>query len=93
MEFEPNDTRLWARIRRQVNDYLFKLFTAGALRGATPQDAYFVHCDGTTTSLADREAGRVIVDIGLAPVRPARFIVVRVVHDAGGLRPVAPDAA
>ena len=88
--YEANDTRLWARVRREINDYLFKLFAAGVLRGRSPQEAYVVRCDESTTSPADRDAGRLNIDIGMAAVRPARFIIVRYQHDAGGLRALSP---
>lgn len=81
---EPNGPPLWTRIRREVNDHLFKLFKAGALRGASPQDAYFLKCDAETTPPEARERGQVCVTVGIAPLVPAEFIVVRLVGDAAG---------
>jgi hypothetical protein len=82
---EPNGPALWTRIRREVNDYLFKLFRAGALRGAAPQEAYFLKCDDETTSGAARERGEVCVLVGVAPVVPAEFIVVRLRGGTAGV--------
>jgi phage tail sheath protein FI len=76
---EPNDRLLWARIRRQLNTFLETLFRSGALKGASPAEAFFVRCDGTNNTPADRDAGRVIVEIGLAPAVPAEFVVARLV--------------
>ena len=83
---EPHDVWLWARIRREVNDYLFKLFRQGALKGATPQEAYFLKCDDETTPTALRDLGHVVVELGLAPIVPAEFIIVRFVYSEHGLR-------
>ncbi len=82
---EPNAPELWARIRREVNDYLFKLFRAGALRGATPQEAYFLRCDDETTPAAVRDRGEVCVMVGIAPVVAAEFLIVRLVHGAAAV--------
>jgi Bacteriophage tail sheath protein len=83
---EPHDVLLWARIRREVNDYLFKLFGKGALKGTTPQEAYFLKCDEETTPPALRDLGQVVVEVGLAPIVPAEFIIVRFVYGEDGLR-------
>ncbi|SPE35056.1 Phage tail sheath protein FI (fragment) [Candidatus Sulfopaludibacter sp. SbA3] len=87
---EPNTTQLQGRIRREVNDYLYKLFCQGALQGASPEEAYYLKCDSRTTSPTDREEGRVIVEMGLAPVVPNEFIVVRLIHGAGGVTMAGP---
>lgn len=86
---EPHDVWLWARIRREVNDYLFKLFRQGALKGTTPQEAYFLKCDDETTPPFMRERGQVVVEVGLAPIVPAEFIIVRYVYGEDGLRAVS----
>lgn len=83
---EPNGPPLWARVRRQVNDYLYKKFTAGALQGETPPDAYFIKCDEETTPPDARERGELWVRVGIAPVVPGEFIVVRLVHSAAGVQ-------
>jgi hypothetical protein len=81
--FEPNETRLWVRIQRELTTYLTKLLSDGALKGATPQQAFFVKCDTETNPPGLREVGQVVTEIGLAPLAPAEFIVVRIIHRAG----------
>ena len=76
---EPNDRFLWARIRRELNTYLDVLFRAGALKGASPAEAYYVRCDATNNTAADGDEGRVVAEIGLAPAIPAEFIIARLV--------------
>jgi phage tail sheath protein FI len=81
--FEPNETRLWVRIQRELTTYLTKLLRDGALKGATPEQAFFVKCDKETNPPELREVGQVVTEIGLAPLAPAEFIVVRIIHRAG----------
>jgi phage tail sheath protein FI len=81
--FEPNETRLWVRIQRELTTYLTKLLRDGALKGATPEQAFFVKCDTETNPPGLREVGQVVTEIGLAPLAPAEFIVVRIIHRAG----------
>jgi phage tail sheath protein FI len=76
--FEPNDRRLWANIRRTVEDFLLVLWRDGALMGATPEQAYFVRCDRTTMTQNDIDNGRLICLIGIAPVKPAEFVIFRI---------------
>jgi phage tail sheath protein FI len=83
---EPNDPKLWARIRREVNAYLFALFNQGALKGNTPQEAFFLKCDAETVSAGSREQGAVVVEIGLAAAAPAEFIIFTFVCDSAGPR-------
>ena len=75
--FEPNDRATWAAIRRDVGDFLKRLWRAGALMGATPEQAFFVKCDRETNPPEVVEAGQVVTVVGLAPVRPAEFVVFR----------------
>ena len=82
--FESNDPRLWSRIRDRVNGYCYELFQRGALKGPTAADAFFVKCDAETNPPATRDLGEVKTEIGLAPLRPAEFIVVRVTQSAAG---------
>lgn len=82
---EPNQPLLWVRIRRELTAYLDGLFTAGALRGATPAEAFFVTCDSTTNTAEVIAAGRVETRIGLALTKPAEFIHVHIRHDADGV--------
>ncbi|MFP5284184.1 MAG: phage tail sheath family protein [Thermoanaerobaculia bacterium] len=83
--FEPHDTRLWNRITRELTTYFEGLFRAGALKGRTAAEAFFVKCDGETNPPEVREAGRVVTVIGLAPSLPNEFVVVRIIHGASGV--------
>ncbi len=81
--FEPNEPRLWVRIQRELNTYFGKLLRDGALKGASPSEAFYVKCDLETNPSELREVGQVVTEIGLAPLVPAEFIVVRIIHRAG----------
>jgi len=76
--FEPNNQRLWANIRQTVEDFLLVLWRDGALLGDKPEDAYFVRCDRTTMTQNDLDNGRLICLIGIAPVKPAEFVIFRI---------------
>ena len=76
--FEPNDEPLWARVRGQVEEFLFARWRDGALAGTTPGDAFFVRCDRSTMTQDDLEKGRLVCLVGVAPVRPAEFVIFRV---------------
>jgi hypothetical protein len=76
--FEPNGPRLWGNIRQMVEDFLLVLWRDGALLGDKPEDAYFVRCDRTTMTQNDLDNGRMICLIGMAPVKPAEFVIFRV---------------
>jgi len=82
--FEPNDEALWARARRSVNDFLTGLWMDGMLQGATKEQAFFVRCDRTTMTQADLDNGRFIMLIGIAPVKPAEFVIFRIGQYTGG---------
>ncbi|MFE7412512.1 phage tail sheath family protein [Streptomyces laurentii] len=75
--FEPNDDALWARIRRTVAAFLVNEWRKGALFGLTPDEAFYVKCDRETNPAESVDAGQVICEIGVAPVRPAEFVVFR----------------
>jgi uncharacterized protein len=81
--FEPNTPRLWMRIQREMSVYMSKLWQAGALKGETSDQAFYIKCDAETNPQEEREAGKVVTEIGLAPTCPAEFIVVRIIHRAG----------
>jgi uncharacterized protein len=83
--FEPNDPRLWARIGRELTAYFVDLFRRGALKGRSPQEAFYVKCDAEINTPAVREAGMVVTEIGLAPSLPYEFVVVRVIQSASGV--------
>jgi phage tail sheath protein FI len=76
--FEPNGPRLWANIRRSVEDFLTVLWRDGALLGDTPEQAFFVRCDRSTMTQNDLDNGRLICLIGVAPVKPAEFVIFRI---------------
>ena len=76
--FEPNGERLWANVRRTVEDFLFNEFQSGALLGTKPEQAYFVKCDRSTMTQNDLDNGRLICLIGVAPLRPAEFVIFRI---------------
>ncbi|MER5747011.1 phage tail sheath family protein [Streptomyces sp. NPDC002225] len=82
--FEPNDDALWARIRRTVSAFLVNEWRKGALFGLTPEEAFFVKCDRETNPPESIDAGQVICEIGVAPVRPAEFVVFRLSQLTGG---------
>jgi phage tail sheath protein FI len=76
--FEPNDTRLWARLRDAVTNFLTTQWRAGALFGNKPEEAFFVRVDETNNTEDDRANGRLNILVGIAPVRPAEFIVFQI---------------
>jgi uncharacterized protein len=82
--FEPNDQRLWGRVKRTINSFLLRVWRDGALFGATPDQAFFVKCDEENNPPEVRDAGQLIVDIGIAPVKPAEFVVFRIAQFSGG---------
>jgi phage tail sheath protein FI len=85
--FEPNDEPLWARVRRSITNFLTLVWRNGALQGAKPEQAFFVKCDQTTMTQTDIDEGRLIVIIGVAPVKPAEFVIIRI-----GLWSAPPEA-
>lgn len=82
--FESNDLDLWERIRRTITAFLLRLWRDGALFGATPEQAFYVKCDEETNPPEQVEAGQVTVEVGIAPVRPAEFVVFRLAQLTGG---------
>ncbi|MGW7127083.1 phage tail sheath subtilisin-like domain-containing protein [Streptomyces bobili] len=82
--FEPNDHALWARIRRNVSAFLVNEWRSGALFGARPEDAYYVKCDEETNPPESVDVGRVICEIGIAPVKPAEFVIFRLAQFSSG---------
>lgn len=76
--FENNDHRLWAKVRRTVEDFLYNEWKSGHLFGEKPEEAYFVRCDLSTMTQNDLDNGRLICLIGVAPVRPAEFVIFRI---------------
>ena len=76
--FENNGPQLWDNVRRTVEDFLFNEWKMGALLGDKPEKAYFVRCDRSTMTQNDLDNGRLICLIGVAPVRPAEFVIFRI---------------
>ena len=76
--FEPNDEALWAKIRRTIAAFLVMEWRAGALFGATPDEAFYVKCDRETNPAEGIDAGQVVCEVGIAPVKPAEFVIFRI---------------
>lgn len=75
--FEPNDQYLWESVRRTVSAFLRMVWRSGALMGATADEAFYVKCDEENNPPESRDAGNLVVEIGLAPVKPAEFVIFR----------------
>ena len=82
--FEPNDDALWARIRRTISAFLVNEWRRGALFGITPDEAFFVKCDRETNPAESIDAGQVVCEVGVAPVKPAEFVIFRLAQISGG---------
>jgi hypothetical protein len=79
--FEPNDATTWLKVKAMIESYLYGLWERGALAGPTPESSYFVNVGlGKTMTAQDILEGRMIVEIGVAAVRPAEFIILRFSH-------------
>ena len=76
--FEPNSTELWDRVTRTIETFLSTCWRDGALAGSTPSEAFFVECGPTTMTQDDIDNGRLICQIGIAPVKPAEFVIFRI---------------
>ena len=72
--FEPNDEKLWIQLRIAATNFLTRVWSDGALFGSTPAQAFYVKCDSETNPPEVIEAGQVICEIGIAPVKPAEFV-------------------
>jgi uncharacterized protein len=83
--FEPNDIDLWAKIRRTIASFLVTEWRKGALFGASPVDAFYVKCDDETNPAEGIDLGQVVCEIGVAPVKPAEFVVFRMSQFSGGV--------
>src|SRR5204862_782441 len=82
--FEPNDDALWARIRRTIAAFLVMEWRKGALFGLTPDEAFYVKCDRETNPAEGIDAGQVVCEVGVAPVKPAEFVIFRLAQVSGG---------
>ncbi|HIA03552.1 MAG TPA: phage tail sheath family protein [Myxococcales bacterium] len=76
--FEPNDHRLWKRVTRDISAFLLRLWRQGALFGKTPEEAFYIKCDEETNPPEVVDAGQLIVEIGMCPVKPAEFVIFRI---------------
>jgi len=82
--FEPNDQTLWMQLRRDASAFLTRVYMTGALFGATAKDAFYVKCDSENNTRETIDAGQVIVEIGIAPTKPAEFVIFRISQWAPG---------
>lgn len=76
--FEPNEESLWLALRRSISDFLYAEWQSGALQGARAEQAFFVACDRTTMTQNDLDNGRLVIEIGIAPLKPAEFVIFRI---------------
>jgi phage tail sheath protein FI len=82
--FEPNDSRLWTQLKISATNFLTRVWRDGALFGSNPSEAFYVKCDSETNPPDVVEAGQVVVEIGISPVKPAEFVIFRISQFAGG---------
>ena len=82
--FEPDDVPLWKSIKRDITAFLTLLWRDGALMGRTPDEAFFVQCDEETNPPEVVDAGQVVVVVGMAPVKPAEFVIFRISQTSAG---------
>ncbi|MGH9125317.1 MAG: phage tail sheath family protein [Acidimicrobiales bacterium] len=76
--FEPNDVTLWEGVSRTLNGFLTGLWRSGALFGTSPDQAFYVKCDSETNPPQSIDEGKLVVEVGLAPVKPAEFVIFRI---------------
>jgi phage tail sheath protein FI len=76
--FEPNDPTLWKRVTRDISAFLLRLWRQGALFGQTPEEAFYVKCDEETNPPEVIDAGQVVIEVGMCPVKPAEFVIFRI---------------
>lgn len=81
--FEPNAPELWSKVRRNVGAFLTTVWASGALLGNTPEQAFYVRCDETVNPAEVRDLGQLVVEVGVAMVRPAEFVIFRISQWAG----------
>jgi phage tail sheath protein FI len=82
--FQPNTPKLWANVRQTVNNFLLSEWKQGKLQGARAQQAFFVKCDSSTMTQNDIDNGRVILLVGVAPQKPAKFVTIRINQRTAG---------
>jgi phage tail sheath protein FI len=91
LAFEPNNPSLWDRMLERLRGFCYELYVRGALKGTSPEEAFFLKCDAEVNPPQVREEGKVVCEIGLAPAAPAEFIVIRLTRVAGGTFTAALD--
>jgi phage tail sheath protein FI len=84
--FEPNNERLWSRIKASLTQFLTTVWQSGALMGTTPEESFFVRVDRTTMTQNDIDNGRLIVVVGIAPTKPAEFVIFRFAQTQAGAK-------
>jgi phage tail sheath protein FI len=82
--FEPNTSALWAQLRMNIGAFLTRVWRGGALFGDTPEEAFYVKCDADLNPPEVRDAGQVICEVGVAIVRPAEFVIIRIAQGTAG---------
>lgn len=82
--FEPNDEDLWGRVRRNISAFLWTAWKEGMLFGSVPEEAFYVKCNAETNPQEMIDLGRLYVEIGVNPVKPAEFVIIRMGQWAGG---------
>jgi phage tail sheath protein FI len=87
--FEPNDQGLWTRLRISTENFLTRVWRDGALFGGTPTEAFYVKCDSETNPPDVIEAGQVVVEVGIAPVKPAEFVIFKISQFTAGAAEVS----
>src|SRR5207249_3086313 len=81
--FEPHNPDLWERVKRQIRSFLLVIWLSGALFGTTPEQAFYVKCDEELNPPEVRDLGRLIIEVGVALVKPAEFVIVKLQTIAG----------
>ena len=76
--FEPNDPMLWGKVKRNITAFLTRVWRDGALFGSTPEEAFFVKVDEENNPPEVIDAGQLIIEVGVAPVKPAEFVIIRI---------------
>jgi phage tail sheath protein FI len=87
--FEPNEEGLWLQLRIAASNFLTRVWRSGALAGSTPEQGFFVRCDRSTNPPDQVDLGQVVVEIGIAPVKPAEFVIFRIRQFSAGAGEVA----
>jgi uncharacterized protein len=82
--FENNNSQLWSKVRQTTTNFLTNEWQQGKLQGSSPQEAFWVKCDNTTMTQNDLDNGRLVILVGVAPVKPAEFVTIRITQPTAG---------